>query len=314
MSQPEEESQPTTKPTGFPPYVEKLLTGKELSRYWFPVGKAITKEYVKAVCGVQTYNWTDREYGVIMKKMARDKKEIYSYSKGQIESTILANIRKDGVEVATFSKLRDMFCTNSSPNFAAKLWTACYGSFDEKRWELEMEEQYMTLNEMTYEDKSYPDKIPKGCFAREISRCKCELLKSLNKAAKKAHGGQIRIKRMAEEVQGENKWKRRKKGEALGKFFNLVDDEKPVAFYAKLEETEVEDKQVSYLPFFVIFVHVCILRTLFHFQTKKKSKTKKKKTEVVAIAEILSDEEERKNESYWKVSLKRCSIMFRKVC
>ena len=96
MSQPEEESQPTTKPTGFPPYVEKLLTGKELSRYWFPVGKAITKEYVKAVCGVQTYNWTDREYGVIMKKMARDKKEIYSYSKGQIESTILANIRKDG--------------------------------------------------------------------------------------------------------------------------------------------------------------------------------------------------------------------------
>ena len=56
-----------------------------------------------------------------------------------------------------------------------------------------------------------------------------------------------------------------------------MDDEKPVAFYAKLEETEVEDKQVSYLPFFVIFVHVCILRTLFHFQTKKEEQDKEEK-------------------------------------
>lgn len=232
MSEP---TTPTAGPTAFPPYVEKLLKGQDLSRHWFPVGKSISQDYVKAVCGVQTYEWTQREYEAVMKKMRRDKKDIYSYGKGQLESQILANIRKDGVEVGTFQELKEMFKDDDSPIFAAKLWKACYGSFDENRWELEMETEYMTMNGLTYEKKAHAKQVPKGCFARELSRCKCELLKSINKAAKRAHGGQIRIKRKSEEMDQENRWKRRKKGETLGMFYNKVDDAKPVAFYAKME-------------------------------------------------------------------------------
>ena len=170
-----------------------------------------------------------------MKKMKKDKLDVFSYGRGQLESRMLRNIRDDGVDVGTFTELKEMFKEDESPTFAAKLWKACYGSFDGTRWELDMEKEYMQMNGFSYEKKDYMKQVPKGCFARELSRCKCEVLKSINKAAKNARGAQIRIKRKSEEMKEETRNKRRKKGETLCKFYNLVEDEKPVEYYAKLE-------------------------------------------------------------------------------
>ena len=79
----------TTLPTGFPPLVEKLLLGQELSRHWFPIGKGISRDYVKSVCGIQTYKWSDCDYEAVMKKMKKDKLDVFSYNRGQLESRML---------------------------------------------------------------------------------------------------------------------------------------------------------------------------------------------------------------------------------
>jgi hypothetical protein len=206
-----------------PPSTASYLNSKVLSRYWFPVGQEINYDWVKAVCGVKVYGWTEQDVNSIVNKMKKDKTDVYSWAKGQIESKITSNIRLMGVDVSSWDSLKTLFKTNKSPEFAAKLWQACYGDFDETGWELELESKYMLMKGWTYEETSSPTKPRKGCLAHEITRCKCELLKAINKVGKRAHGGQIRVKRRGEEVNRTDKQKRRKKGTTLGCFNSLLE-------------------------------------------------------------------------------------------
>ena len=59
----------------------------------------------------------------------------------------------------------------------------------------------------------------KGCFTRLFCEARKETIKSFYRVGKHSHGGTIRIKRTAEEVEEGGKGKRRKKGETLCVFF-----------------------------------------------------------------------------------------------
>ena len=61
----------------------------------------------------------------------------------------------------------------------------------------------------------------KGCISRLFSEQRKQIIKSVNLYGKKTHGGQIKIKRTAEEIRETGKTKRWKKGMTLGNFFTL---------------------------------------------------------------------------------------------
>lgn len=228
------------------PAVQSILTSSVVSPYWFPVGSACNHEHIKFVFGVATYGWKEEDFAAILTRMQVDRASASSWAKARIERKIVNNMKEMGVNVSNFTDLRNVFKRNKAPEFAAKLWKGCYGMFDsDGQWELEMEQEFLQFVGWSYKCLDDGEKKLKGCVARAISVKKCELLKALNKAGKRSHGGEISKKRKSEEINEGTKFQRRIKGEPLGNFYNLLEgddkDKKPDYFIQK----EIEEKGVA---------------------------------------------------------------------
>ena len=116
--------------------------------------------------------------------------------------------------------LKAKFKEDGTPELACIIWDGIYGVFDDVGWELQLEEEYMQLAELSYKKERSG---VKGCFAKIITHQKNEVVKSINKCGRNSdHGGQIRMKRKSSEITPDTKFKKRKKGTCLGLFYNLA--------------------------------------------------------------------------------------------
>ena len=200
--------------------VTRILESKVLPKQWFPLNKAIDRTYmiqILRLIGKNSIGLTEKELGSISARIEKDRVSAKSWGKQKVEAKITNNARHLGLDVSNFSALQKEWKKDGSLEIAAVLWTACYGEFDkEPKWELDLEDDYMRLNGLSYSTNS----PVKGCFARMMVHCKVELIKSLNRIGKSTHGGSIRMKRTSEEVKDGTKFKKRKKGTCLAPFYN----------------------------------------------------------------------------------------------
>ena len=119
--------------------------------------------------GLACQDWTTEQFDTAISNLKQVKKDAQSWSKARIEAIIVKAANKHGIEARTMAQLKDMYKKDSSPYFAAKLWAACYDSFDEQdRWEFLLESEYMHENQMMYceWEEGNREYTKKGCFAR----------------------------------------------------------------------------------------------------------------------------------------------------
>ena len=211
--------------------IQTILTSSSISPHWFPIGVACNAAHIKFVFGTQSYGWKEDDYKALIDRMVKERTSAMSWAKAKLEQRLVENMKTLGVSATNFSSLRALFKEDCSSYFAAKLWQACYGMFDQTPMrETDLEKEYMQVTGISY-SASDDGKQVKGCIAKIMTHTKNELIKSLNKAGKYAHGGTIRLKRRSSEVAEGTKFKRRKKGTALGLFFSNEKDDKPLQFY-----------------------------------------------------------------------------------
>ena len=175
---------------------------RKISRQFFPVGVKIDKGYVKQLHGLESQAWDEATLKKIILDLQRQRADAKTWGKQELESRIVQEMKRYGVAISTMMALKTQFRENSSPVFAARLWMAVYGYFDENpRWEQAMESDYLKMNCLAYDDWVGGDKgPPKGCVARLFSECKKEIIKAINRYGDGSHSGRIRMKRTKEEV------------------------------------------------------------------------------------------------------------------
>ena len=198
-----------------------IVEKQSVSREYFPVGKEINEDYIKLLRGLACKDWTESDFQNAIADLQQQRNNARSWGKAAIEAMIVSQAKNVGLKIQNMSALKESFREDCSPNFAARLWSACYGAFDRMpRWEFTLEKQYMEFARLEYEEIQEGATDKKGCFARLFVEVKKEIIKSINRVGKSGHGGTIRVKRTSEEVKALGSAKRRKKGCTLGDFFH----------------------------------------------------------------------------------------------
>ena len=192
-----------------------------ISRSLFLPTTAITLHHVEQVFGAATITMSEEEKEGLVSFAKKAKREATRYGDHNVKAMIVDHMKAFGYELASWSELLDEFRKNDTEEFAADLWSACFGMFDKMPgWERKMEMEYMQLRKFEYHcGVAYEDgKVPKGCFARLFSNVKNDKVKNLNRFGKSGHGGFIKLHRDKSEITEETRGKKRKKGTTLGSF------------------------------------------------------------------------------------------------
>jgi hypothetical protein len=240
-----------------------------VSKNHFPIDKKIDTSWACSALGQESLAGNislDPEQ--LRSRLWQLRKDAATWGTQRIKAQISANARSKGINCSNFKGLVSLWKKDSSEEFAAQLWFACYGAFDlTPRWEEELEEEYMDLIEYKYGDESEDEesegnRTKKGCFARLFSHTKNDIIKGINRATAgtKGHGGAIRMKMTKEEAEAakndeKKKNKKRKKGQTKGSFFSLASEESynPAKVLKRIEASRPIPDEVSH------FVLVCAM-------------------------------------------------------
>jgi hypothetical protein len=158
------------------------------------------------------------------------KKDVREWAGNQIKSKMAEIARATGStpqEIMSYSDLKEWWSdTTNQKNDEAKqsLYNCIYGFFeDNKGWEDELEELYMTKFHFQYNEESKKTMQEqcrrkgyqlKGCIARNISMVKQELVKQVQKAGRSDEDGVTLTKNKPKGTKNQDvNSKRRKKGE-----------------------------------------------------------------------------------------------------
>jgi hypothetical protein len=246
-----------------------------ISKDYFPIDKKIDTEWTCSVYGERAIGKSPEQLEQLKSSLWQVRKDAQTWGTQKVKSVIANNARARGIACTTFKGLTSLWKKDSSSEFAAKLWFACYGDFDlTPRWEETLEEEYMADNDYYYkeeeeceEDEDKPTR--KGCFARLFSHCKNDIIKGLNRSTggPKGHNGKIRMKLTKEEATAAKmdeklKNKKRKKGTTKGCFFTLAKDViNPAIIMKRIEADKPIDRKVS--PFVGTLLVVVTFLTVF---------------------------------------------------
>jgi hypothetical protein len=116
--------------------------------------------------------------------------------------------------VQSFADIRSSFKENSSIENLKKIWECAFGTFDRiPRWAKSLSDTYMSLHRWEYTLEKVKTNKRTFCVEQQISLCKVEMVKALNKAVCGigGHGKKVRICRYKEEITHENKYQKRPK-------------------------------------------------------------------------------------------------------
>ena len=175
--------------------VSTILSSKNISKYWFPVGKLVTVLYVKQVLGESGIGLTDEECASIKDKVESDRHQAHSWRKQKVEARVTTNAIKHGLDITNFSGLQEKWRKDGSLAMVAVMFHIVYGDFDDTpRWEFDLETIYMNHYGLSYYDVEKNQKEVKGCYAKLFTHCKNELVKNLNRVGFGSHGMLIRLK------------------------------------------------------------------------------------------------------------------------
>jgi len=197
------------------------LIAQPLHPELFQPAGAVTQGQVLSAFGNVTVGLHKDVINALVTKVQGIKTDVRSWGLHQVRAKIVQHFNhcSPGGSFCTIGQVADYWKDNGTVEAAGKLWYACYGAFDdEPGWDVQLERTYMEMCDYTY--KETEDK-KKGCFARTIGQRKTDILKMINRASGNTHGGLIRMKRLAEEIDEKNKFKKRKKGTTLGGFVKL---------------------------------------------------------------------------------------------
>jgi hypothetical protein len=254
-----------------------------VSKNYFPIDKKIDIALACAAFGTDALAGSGKERAdpeQLQSRLFQVRKDAATWGTQRIKGQICQYARSKGIECSTFKGLVALWKKDSSEEFAAKLWFACYGAFDlAPKWEEDLEEEYMDLLGYQYDSESEDDeengvnRARKGCFARLFSHCKNDIIKGLNRATigAKGHGGTIRMKMTKEEADAARndeklKNKKRKKGHTKGNFFSLASKESsnPAKVLKRMEDSRPIPEGVSHFCSSVSFeFYVWCLKSIF---------------------------------------------------
>ena len=248
--------------TGIDPLQE--LLSKPFHKELFPSDKKVTEAHIRAVTDDKSLHWTDDQVKQVLAGIELVKKDARQWGKHRLEMKVTERVRENR-EDASINTIEDVIAVwkenGQDEDVQGIMWDACFKLFDEiPFWDKKLEDEYMDMKAYSYRLDSAPGK---GCFQRTMSLCKVDMVKRMNRASSKTHGGVIKLKRTAEEVRrdeqgGVSRHVKRKKGTTLGAFYSAGPDcvrYNPEAAIAKI----LDGKKKSASP-------------------KKKQKKKQKKT------------------------------------
>ena len=222
---------------------------RKVSIDYFIPDKDVTEAHVLAVFGRRTLNMSKAQLDELRLQVRSDKKDVVLWARMRIKEEIVSNLRKLGVAVDGWNHMLNIWSEDGSLPMAAKMWSACYGMFDEQNdWARQLGGEYMKLRGFEY-DETHTDKnpAPKGCFAKLVSHCKSYCIKQVNRMGQRSHGTVIRVRRTQEERLAGGRYRKRKKGSALGGFA-IINGEKKYN-PDKIIDNEEAGKQVSDIDF-----------------------------------------------------------------
>lgn len=171
-----------------------------ISRDLFPIGSKVTNAYIKLLYGLQSQTWSDGDFKAAVEEVTKKRRDAASWGKDAVEGMIVTAAQKNGINCRTMMQLKQMFEDDPSPAFAARLWEACYGTFDHSpRWEFDLETTYMNLVCLEYKNDEDGKLGKKGCIAKLFCEQKKEIVKAINRYGARGHGGKLRVRRTTEE-------------------------------------------------------------------------------------------------------------------
>ena len=197
------------------------LIAQPLHPELFKPAGAVTQGQVLSAFGNVTVGLHDDVIAALVEKVRHIKTDVRSWGLQQVRSKIVQHLNEcsPGDSFCSIDQVAEFWRDNGTVEAAGKLWYACYGAFDEEPgWDVKLEGRYLQMCQYTYQAT---EEKKKGCFARTISQRKSDIIKMINRASEKTHKGQIRLKRLSEEIEASTKFKKRKRGTTLGGFAKL---------------------------------------------------------------------------------------------
>lgn len=204
-------------------------------RYYLP-DHTPTLDHVRSAFGQATLKASAHDLECLREAIEHQKGMALGWGKDEVAFQIVENfnaLQKEdsvggwkldlGLTVNGWSQLRTVWTEDGGKVMNRLMWESCFGCFDrDPGWARRMEERYLKKNGWTMDHDGPADKKSNrrsvGCFESTFNRCKTERIKRLRDAARKTHKGEIKIKRSADEITDEDRYKKRPKGKTLGAY------------------------------------------------------------------------------------------------
>jgi hypothetical protein len=193
---------------------------------YLPVNQGINKFHASAELGRRGKTADNVEE--MLRTMMNDRHKVYDYANEQIERRIVDYCVEKGYtykdwnaddlverQIKSFQNVCKSWREDGSEANAARMWNCMFGQFDHTdRWEYELEDEFMKLNNWRYidVDDEMKGNFRKNCVARLIRQSKVNLVKRMNDFTKRTHRGVVGLKRKHAKKPTDPDFKPRKKG------------------------------------------------------------------------------------------------------
>ena len=184
---------------------------KGIGRNFFKVSGRIDENHVRATFGSAAQNCDAEQIKLLIEEIERHRKDCQNWGYSYVESRLVQNLQNHGVPVNNWREAISFFAKDAEGRWLLRYWAACYGVWDKHPgWPEDVADSYLSARSYQYIESREEGGI--GCCARMMSACKNERVKQLNKAARKTHGNEIRLKRKSDEITDATRNAQRKKG------------------------------------------------------------------------------------------------------
>jgi hypothetical protein len=193
---------------------------------YLPVNQGINKFHASAELGRRGKTADNVEE--MLRTMMNDRHKVYDFANEQIERRIVDYCVEKGYtykdynaddlierQIKSFQNVCKSWREDGSEANAARMWNCMFGQFDHTdRWEYELEDEFMKLNNWRYidVDDEMKGNFRKNCVARLIRQSKVNLVKRMNDFTKRTHRGVVGLKRKHAKKPTDPDFKPRKKG------------------------------------------------------------------------------------------------------
>ena len=192
-----------------------------ISVNYFLVGAKVTTEHVSAAFGEDAIGLSQQELTALVRTVDAVRKDAIDWGDQKASAMIVKYMAEYHPHLASWNQLRELLKTSPcDEKMVAMLFYSCYGGFDERPgWEVELEQEYMTLQGLSYEPNAFVGgKEKKGCFSKLFTNCKNTRIKSLRHLCKKHHEVDFGLKRKSSEITKETRFQKRPKGSHITSF------------------------------------------------------------------------------------------------